>query len=86
MDVEAIRADLVAEQEALDAVVAPLAPEAWATPTPSPRWTVAHQIAHLTYFDGTAALAIRNPDAFTASLGELVTLLEAGEDAMDEHT
>ncbi len=86
MDVAVIRADLIAEQEALDAVVAGLEPAQWATPTPSPRWTITHQIAHLTYFDGTATLAIRDADAFTASLGELVTLLEAGEEAMDEHT
>ena len=86
MDVTGIRADLVAEQDALDDVVAGLEPEQWAAPTPSPGWTVADQIAHLTYFDGTAALAIRDPDAFNASLGELVTLLEAGDDAMDDHT
>ena len=86
MDAQGIRADLIAEQEALDAIVGALAPEQWATPTPSPRWSVADQIAHLTYFDGTAALAIRDPDAFTASLGELVALLEGGEEAMDEHT
>jgi uncharacterized protein (TIGR03084 family) len=86
VDVTGIRADLIAEQDALDAVVADLTDEQWATPTPSPGWTVADQIAHLTYFDGTAALAIRDPDAFNASLGELVELLEAGADAMDEHT
>jgi uncharacterized protein (TIGR03084 family) len=86
VDAQGIRADLIAEQDALDAVVADLTPEQWATPTPSPRWTVADQIAHLTYFDGTAALAIRDPDAFTASLGELVELLEGGDEAMDDHT
>lgn len=86
MDAQGIRADLIAEQDALDAVVADLTAEQWATPTPSPRWTVADQIAHLTFFDGTAALAIRDPDAFNASLGELVALLEGGEEAMDDHT
>ena len=62
MDTGGIRDDLIAEQRALDAVVADLAPERWATPTPSPGWNVADQIAHLTYFDGTAALAVRDPD------------------------
>ena len=81
-----IRADLIAEQEALDAVVARLTDEQWGEPTPSPGWTVRDQIAHLTYFDGTAALAIRDPEAFQASLAELVPLLEQGADAMDEHT
>lgn len=86
MDTGGLTNDLVAEQRALDAVVADLAPEQWATPTPSPRWAVADQIAHLTYFDGTAALAIRDPDAFAASLGELRDLLRAGGGAMDDHT
>lgn len=85
-DLAGIRDDLIAEQAALDAVVAGLDAERWAAPTPSPRWTVADQIAHLTYFDGTAALAVRDPDAFTAWLGELVTLLEGGAEAMDDHT
>ena len=81
-----IRADLIAEQEALDAVVADLPDERWDEPTPSPGWSVRDQIAHLTYFDGTAALAIRDPEAFQASLAELLPLLEQGADAMDEHT
>lgn len=88
MDAAGIRADLIAEQEALDAVVADLDPEQWDTPTPSPRWAVRHQIAHLTYFDGTAALAIRDPEAFTASLTNLLALMEGddAESAMDTHT
>lgn len=86
MDVTGIRADLIAEQDVLDGLVADLTAEQWSTPTPSPRWTIADQVAHLTYFDGTAALAIRDPDAFTASLAELVALLEAGDEAMDDHT
>lgn len=85
-DVSGIRADLIAEQDALDAVVAGLTAEQWATPTPSARWTIADQIAHLTYFDGTAALAVRDPAGFTAGLAELVTLLEGGPEAMDDHT
>jgi uncharacterized protein (TIGR03084 family) len=86
VDVSDLRTDLIAEHEALDAVVADLPAEQWSTPTPSPRWTIADQVAHLTYFDGTAALAIRDPEAFTASLGELADLLEAGDEAMDDHT
>lgn len=42
---------------------------------------IAEQGAHLTCFDGTAALAIRDPDAFTASLGELLV-----EDATESVT
>jgi uncharacterized protein (TIGR03084 family) len=67
-----IATDLRDEQEALDAVVAPLTDEQWAAPTPSPRWNVADQIAHLTYFDGAAVTAITDPDAFMANTKELL--------------
>ncbi len=83
---EQVRTDLVAEQEALDAVVADLDPAAWATPTPSPGWTVADQVAHLTYFDGTAAQAAADPDAFAASLDALLGAMAEGEAAVDAAT
>lgn len=86
MHVSEVLADLLAEQEALDAVVAPLTPEQFALPTPSPRWTVADQLAHLTYFDSTAALAITDPDAFTAGVGELLTAAGAGDEGVDDFT
>jgi uncharacterized protein (TIGR03084 family) len=71
-DVREVAADLRAEQEALDAVVADLTGEQWGLATPSPGWSVADQIGHLTYFDGAAATAIADPAAFTASVGQLV--------------
>ena len=69
-----VAADLAAEQGALDAVVAPLDDTAWATPTASPGWSVFDQIAHLTYFDTTAALSLRDSAAFVAHRDELVAL------------
>ncbi len=86
MNVTDVLADLLAEQEALDAVVAELTDEQWALPTPSPRWTVADQIGHLTYFDGTAALAITDPEAFRASLEALLGALGGDAEAGDEAT
>ena len=71
-DVREVAADLRAEQEALDAVVADLAGEEWGLATPSPGWSVADQIGHLTYFDGAAATAITDPGAFAASVEQLV--------------
>jgi uncharacterized protein (TIGR03084 family) len=71
MDLSDIRADLAAEQAALDDVVGALRDEQWGLATPSPGWSVADQIGHLTYFDGTAAQAITDPDAFTAARDEL---------------
>ena len=60
--------DLQSESEALDALVAPLAAEQWALPTPAPGWTIAHQIAHLSWTDRVALTSITDEPAF----GELV--------------
>ena len=85
MDVHGVLDDLVAEQQALDAIVAPLAPEQWSLPTPSPRWSVADQVGHLTYFDTTATLAIADPAAFIAHRDELIANF-ADELAVDDVT
>jgi len=72
MTVAAIAEDLRAEQDALDEVVAPLDDTQWRASTPAPGWATADAIGHLTYFDGTAVLAITDPDAFRASMEQLV--------------
>jgi uncharacterized protein (TIGR03084 family) len=72
MDVSDVLDDLLAEQQALDDIVAGLAPEQWQLPTPSPGWTVADQIGHLTYFDRNAALAVSDPAAFQDSMHALL--------------
>ena len=78
-------ADLAAEHEALDSVVGSLSDEQWVTPTPSPGWSVRDQIGHLTYFDGTAALAVTDEAAFKSSMQDLFT--KAGEaDGLDGAT
>jgi uncharacterized protein (TIGR03084 family) len=61
-----ICADLRAEHDDLDAIVAPLDASAWDTPTPAEGWTVRDQISHLTYFDERALLACTDPEAFRA--------------------
>lgn len=81
-DLHMICDDLYDEQQALDDIVAGLSDDDWHRLTPSVGWTVADQVGHLTYFDGTAALAIENPAAFRASIDEL---LGAG-DRMEELT
>jgi uncharacterized protein (TIGR03084 family) len=72
-DIASIAADLAAEQQSLDDVVAELSPERWETPTASPGWHVRDQIGHLTYFDGAATLAITDEARFQASLESLLT-------------
>ena len=83
MDVSEVLADLLAEQQSLDDIVAALSPDQWQLPTPSPGWTVADQIGHLTYFDGTAALAIVDPDGFTEQMNALLGAGTTGRSADD---
>lgn len=77
-------ADLMAEQEALDKVVAPLEEKAWSAPTPAEGWTVRDQISHLAYFDTTAALALVSPERFAEHRAALLAgeLAEASDVAL----
>lgn len=86
MDVTEVLADLQAEQQALDAVVAGLSTESWEIATASARWAVRDQIAHLAYFDSTAALAITEPEAFKASASELFSHVDEGPLAIEALT
>jgi uncharacterized protein (TIGR03084 family) len=86
MSVSEITSDLRAEHEALDSVVARLSEDQWFEPTPSPGWRVFEQVAHLTYFDGTATTAITEPDRFAAELAELMDAVGDGSLTLDEAT
>jgi len=69
----AIIDDLRAEGQALDALVADLPAERWATPTPAPGWTIAHQIAHLAWTDRVSLQSITDEAGFAALLAEAET-------------
>lgn len=83
-ELDQVRDDLIAEQRALDAVVAPIDDQQWRRATPSPGWTVADQIGHLTYFDEAARTAILSPERFHASVAELFE--GAAHKGIDEYT
>jgi uncharacterized protein (TIGR03084 family) len=68
IDPAEVLADLLAESDELDAMVAGLADAEWATPTPAPGWTVAHQVAHLAWTDVRTLLAATDEAAFLAEL------------------
>lgn len=85
-DLDDLRDDLRAEQDQLDAIVSGMSPEQWSTPTASPGWSVADQLGHLSYFDGAAALAISDPDAFRASIDDLMQHALGAADGADEFT
>ncbi|MBW0013513.1 TIGR03084 family metal-binding protein [Mycobacterium sp.] len=65
---EPMVADLRAESDDLDALVAPLPAHRWAEPTPAPGWTIAHQIGHLLWTDRVALTAVTDEDAFAGVL------------------
>lgn len=64
--------DLRAEGAELDGLVRDLGLAGWATPTPSPGWTVAHQVAHLAWTDGVALLAATDAGRFGAEVRRIV--------------
>ena len=80
--VEDIRADMVAEQEDLDALVAGLDEGDWARPTPAEGWSVGDQIGHLAYFDAAAVRALTTPARFRA---EVEAVLTQGTDFTEHH-
>jgi uncharacterized protein (TIGR03084 family) len=63
-------ADLRAESDDLDAIVADLSADRWADATPAPGWTIAHQIAHLLWTDHVALTAVTDEAGFAAVLAE----------------
>ncbi|MFB4298217.1 TIGR03084 family metal-binding protein [Actinomadura sp. NTSP31] len=67
-DLHSLLADLAAEGDSLDALVAPLPAARWADPTPAEGWTIAHQIAHLAWTDGQAVDAATDADTFAHHL------------------
>ncbi|MFN3004108.1 TIGR03084 family metal-binding protein [Mycolicibacterium wolinskyi] len=67
---EAIVADLRAESDELDTLVADLPDSGWATATPAPGWTIAHQIAHLLWTDRVSLIAITDEPGFNDLLAE----------------
>ncbi|WP_156686267.1 TIGR03084 family metal-binding protein [Mycobacterium sp. Marseille-P9652] len=63
-----IVADLRAESDDLDALVAPLPAQRWADATPAPGWTIAHQIGHLLWTDRVALTAVTDEAGFAEAL------------------
>jgi uncharacterized protein (TIGR03084 family) len=84
--VQQIVDDLRAESDELDALVAPLAEDGWATPTPAEGWTIAHQIGHLLWTDRGSLTAITDESAFGGLLetaaADPIGFVETGADEL----
>ena len=63
-DLELVLTDLAAEGDSLDQLLVPLTPQEWSRPTPSPGWTIAHQVSHLAWTDEKARIAATDEVAF----------------------
>ncbi|MFB7915425.1 TIGR03084 family metal-binding protein [Streptomyces sp. NPDC056061] len=61
---DAVLKDLTADIEETARLVQDLDEAAWATPTPAPGWSIADQIAHLTFIFHLAGTAASDPEAF----------------------
>ena len=67
-ETERIVADLSAESDDLDTLVAPLTESQWGVATPAAGWSIAHQIGHLLWTDRLSLTAIVDKDGFTEAL------------------
>lgn len=63
-----IVADLRAESDELDALVARLPEDRWAEPTPAVGWTIAHQVGHLLWTDRVSLTAATDEPHFAEVL------------------
>ncbi|WP_433229455.1 TIGR03084 family metal-binding protein [Actinomadura formosensis] len=81
-DLHSLLADLAAEGDSVDALVAPLPAARWADPTPAEGWTIAHQITHLAWTDHQAVVAATDAAAFAKlverALADPAGYVEAG--------
>ena len=71
VELKALVADLRDESGEIDGLVSELSADGWATKTPAPGWSVAHQVVHLAWTDQRALLAVNDPAAFQAELAEV---------------
>lgn len=73
--------DLRDESAEVDRLVAELDDTSWSLATPAAGWTVAHQIAHLTWTDTASLLAVTDEAAFA---DEAAKALAAPDSFVDE--
>ncbi len=71
VELGALLADLTAEGQELDDLVADLPEHRWRRSTPAAGWTIAHQIAHLAWTDELACRSAIDPEGFIAGLRAL---------------
>ena len=73
--------DLIADGDDVEALVIGLSEAQWSTATPSPGWTVKHQIAHLAFVAHLAALSAAEPEDFAAHAADAKRDFQGAVDA-----
>jgi uncharacterized protein (TIGR03084 family) len=71
--------DVRAETDDLLPFLVGLDEAGWRQATPAEGWTIADQVAHLAYFDGTAVLATTDPSGFAAHVKEVLAAPNPGD-------
>jgi enediyne biosynthesis protein E11 len=77
-----VYADLMAEGEVIDQIVAGLDTAQWDSPTPAPRWTIKHQVAHLSSMAYIAGLAASDPELFIKLASSAANDFDAAVEAL----
>jgi uncharacterized protein (TIGR03084 family) len=80
VDIGPLREDLAAESADLCALLDGIPRDQWLLPTPAAGWTIADQVGHLAYFDGTTSQSLIDPDGFRSAAAKLTG---AGDDFPD---
>jgi enediyne biosynthesis protein E11 len=76
-----VLADLQAEGDDLDILLAGLGQELWRAQTPAPGWTIADQVGHLAASDESTVTAVRAPGEFAARRAALAADFESAMDS-----
>jgi uncharacterized protein (TIGR03084 family) len=82
----ALLTDLEAEQADLHQLLVGLGDASWHAPTPSPGWTVLHQVRHLAHGEELGRVAATDPTAFGVELERLIADLDAIDRATTART
>lgn len=85
---DAVIADLIADGEAVDGLIAGIDEQQWQLPTPAEGWSIAHQVGHLAFIFRIAGMAAAEPAAFvemTANLGQPGAFEAAVNGALQEY-
>ena len=84
VDTTALLADLRAESDVTESLLAPLGPADWDRPTPAQGWSIRDQVTHLAYFDQAATLALLDPERFQIEAADVIAIGAAFPDQIAE--